>query len=83
MLEWCHFRGCGKFNCPIRISFVIICFGLHRKNLLVVKKPLFYELNMCFDQTSFDANGDCGGTHSINDIFMKIWKNHIFRERCR
>ncbi len=38
------------------------------------KTSFFYELNMCLDQTSSDVNGDCGGTHNINDICMKIWK---------
>ncbi len=71
MLEWLFFCGCGKFNCPIKASFVIICFGFHKKKI-AIKKTFFYELNMCFDQTSFDANGDCGGTHNINDIYMKI-----------
>jgi hypothetical protein len=27
----CHFSGCGKFNRLIKISFVIIYFGLHKK----------------------------------------------------
>jgi hypothetical protein len=34
---------------------------------------------MCFDQTSFDVDVDCGGTHNTNDIYMKIWKSHIFK----
>jgi hypothetical protein len=27
---------------------------------------------MCFDQTSFNDDFNCGGTHCINDIYMKI-----------
>ncbi len=28
-------------------------------------------------QNSSDVNGDCGGTHSINDICMKIYEKAI------
>ncbi len=77
----CNFRGGSNVGMvvtfvvvesSIRISFVIICFGLHKKNSNCKKTTFFYELNMCFDQTSFDVNGDYGGTHIINDICMKI-----------
>jgi hypothetical protein len=49
----------------------------------LLKTTFFYEFNMCFDQTSSDVDSDCGGTHSINDICMKIWKCHIFKKKCR
>jgi hypothetical protein len=47
MLEWLSLCDCGKFNHLIKISFVIICFGFHKKKF----QPLttfFYELGMCF-----------------------------------
>jgi hypothetical protein len=53
-----------RFNRLIKISFVIICFGLHRKVLQSLKTTFFY-------QTS-DVDGDYGGTHNSDDIYMKI-----------
>jgi hypothetical protein len=74
-----HFCGYRKFNHPNVISFVIIiCFGLHNRK----KQPFFMDSTCVLIKLPFDVD-NCGGTHNINDICMKVWKNHIFKKRCK
>jgi len=44
----CHFYGCGKFNHPIKISFVIICFGPHIKKFNRKKQPFLMDSTFVF-----------------------------------
>jgi hypothetical protein len=45
---------------------------------LVEKISFFDQFRMCFYQSAFDANNDCGGTHKINDICMEVGINNRF-----
>jgi hypothetical protein len=84
MLKWLSLLWLWKVQLSNQNFLCHNLFWSSQRYFLAIKNnPFIYELNICFDQTSSDANGDCGGTHSINDICMKIWKSHRFKRRCR
>ncbi len=72
MLEWLSLLWMWKVQLSDHNLLCHNLFWPSQKSFLALNFYFFYELNMCFDQTSSNVDSDCGGTHYINDICMKI-----------